>query len=73
MPHDHYLRRNSRFSIPRECVGAIVHDTLVIIADTIIGDGAIVILVEVMILTCKSSLKLFMGYTRASILKIHCS
>lgn len=53
VPHNHYLRRNSRFSIPRERVGAIVHDTLVIIADTIIGDSAIVILVEVMLLTCK--------------------
>lgn len=59
MPHGHYLWRNSRFSIPRECVGAIVHDTLVIIADTIIGDSAIAILVEVMLLTCKSALKFY--------------
>lgn len=57
--YDDYLRCNSRFSISRERVGAIVHDTLVIIADTIIGDSAIVILVEVMLLTCISSLKFY--------------
>ena len=59
MPHDYYLRCNSRFSILGERVGAVVHDTLVIIADTIIGDSAIVIFVEVMLLTCKSSLKFY--------------
>lgn len=32
---------------------AVVHDTLVIVADAIIGDSAIVILVEVMLLTYK--------------------
>jgi len=41
-------------------VGAVVHDTLVIIADTIIGDSAIIIFVEVMFLTCKKSLKFYL-------------
>ena len=59
LPHDYYLRRNSRFSILGERVGAVVHDTLVIIADTIISDSAIVIFIEVMLLTCKSSLKFY--------------
>lgn len=59
VPHDYYLRCNSRFSILGERVGAVVHDTLVIIVNTIIGDSAIVIFIEVMLLTCKSSLKFY--------------
>lgn len=38
-------------------MGTIVHDTLVIIAYAVIGDSTIVILFEIMLFTCKSSLK----------------
>jgi len=53
VPRAHYLRRNGRFSVTGERMGAIVHDAFVIVADAIIGNGAVVVFVEVMLLTCK--------------------
>jgi hypothetical protein len=55
VPRAHYLGRNGRFSVTGERMGAIVHDAFVIVADAIISDGAVVVFVEVMLLTCKRS------------------
>lgn len=54
MPYNCYLWRNSRFSISGERMGTIVHDALVIVTDAIVGDSAIIVLVEVMLPTCES-------------------
>lgn len=35
-------------------MGTVVHDALVIVTNAIIGDSAIIVLVKVMLLTCKS-------------------